>query len=464
MTRAAGQVGTDGDRDVTGRVDRVPVVRADRAGSGGSRGRDWSAARHEAWAVFWLSRLAILTVAVLTTSIGLPLNAPAVIDVPALTHPFSDWPASGLLDLVFTPLARWDALHFLGIAADGYAGGDPRFTFPEVRPAFFPVYPGAVRVLSGFGADEGLVLIASQVVSLGSLFVALVLLARLVELEIGERFVRPTLLLLAFFPMAFFLGAPYSESTFLALAVGAFLAARTGRWATAGVLLAVASATRVPGVLLVVPIGLLYLYGPRSDRPAAAPRTGLRRLLPSHGLRPDVLWLALAPLGLAAFAVYLSRVVGDGGAWLDAQTHPLFNRYSVTPWEGLWEATKAAGRDAEALVAGVPDNGIPAGRYQVNLVAFAFLALAAVATVGCLRRLPVAYGAWMVVSVVPALMTIRAGFPLFAFPRFVLVLFPLFMWLALVLEPRRLTERAVAASAAVLGIFTVAFTAWVFVA
>lgn len=425
----------------------------------------WGAAGREAWGVFWLSRLAILAVAVLTTCIGLPLNPPALIDVPALTHPFAGWPASGLLDLVFTPLARWDAVHYLGIAADGYAAGDPRFTFPEVRPAFFPVYPGAVRVLSGLGADEALVLIASQVVSLGSLLVALVLLARLVAIEIGRRYVRPTLLLLAFFPMAFFLSAPYSESTFLALSVGAFLAARTGHWATAGVVLAVASGARVPGLLLVVPVGLLYLYGPRADRPPPELSSGrIARLRPLHRLQPDVLWLLLAPVGLALFALYLRHTVGDAGAWLSTQTHPLFNRFSVTPWEGLWEAAKAAWRDVEAVTSGVPDNGIPGGRYQANLVALAFLAFAVVAAVGAFRRLPVAYGAWIIVGLVPALTSIRVGFPLFGLPRFVLVLFPIFMWLAMVLEPRGLTERVVAASAAVLGIFTVAFTAWVFVA
>ena len=131
------------------------------------------------------------------------------------------------------------------------------------------------HVLSGFGASPGLVLIMAYAVSLSSFFGALVLLHRLTAIELGAHLGRPTLMLLAFFPTAFFYGIPYTESLFLLLPVAAFLAARTGHWAIAGIVLALASATRVPGLLLVVPVALLYLYGPRADR-APVTNGGLR--------------------------------------------------------------------------------------------------------------------------------------------------------------------------------------------
>jgi hypothetical protein len=49
-------------------------------------------------------------------------------------------------------------------------------------------------------------------------------------------------------------------------------------------------------------------------------------------------------------------------------------------------------------------------------------------------------------------------------PRFLAVLFPLFMWLALVCEERRATARAAAASAIVLGLFVTQFASWYWVA
>jgi hypothetical protein len=49
-------------------------------------------------------------------------------------------------------------------------------------------------------------------------------------------------------------------------------------------------------------------------------------------------------------------------------------------------------------------------------------------------------------------------------PRFLAVLFPLFMWLAIACEERRLTPYAASASAVGLGWFVAEFAAWRFVA
>jgi hypothetical protein len=54
--------------------------------------------------------------------------------------------------------------------------------------------------------------------------------------------------------------------------------------------------------------------------------------------------------------------------------------------------------------------------------------------------------------------------PLMSLPRFLAVLFPIFMWLALVCEDRGLTDRAVAASAIGLGLFTAQYATWHWIA
>ena len=77
-------------------------------------------------------------------------------------------------------------------------------------------------------------------------------------IKVGAVAVLGTLLLLAVFPTAVFFGAPYSESVFLLLAVGAFYAARTDRWAWAGTCAAAAAATRSAGVLLMLPLVMLW--------------------------------------------------------------------------------------------------------------------------------------------------------------------------------------------------------------
>ena len=91
--------------------------------------------------------------------------------------------------------------------------------------------------------------------------------------------------------MAFFFSAVYSESLYLALSVGLFWRARHGRWACVGVLGALAGATRSTGLVLLLPALLIYLYGPREDRAAGLARGSARgcgaRLRPRYRLRRD---------------------------------------------------------------------------------------------------------------------------------------------------------------------------------
>ena len=146
-------------------------------------------------------------------------------DQPALTQPLG-----GLGDVLLSPLARWDAVWYLSVADSGYEGAD------SPRTAFFPLYPLLSRAVGELGGgSQAAVLLASFAVSLAALFVALALLHRLTALELGRRAAGPAVLLLCAFPASLFLGAPYSESLFLAASIGAFYAARTGHWAWAGV-------------------------------------------------------------------------------------------------------------------------------------------------------------------------------------------------------------------------------------
>ena len=94
------------------------------------------------------------------------------------------------------------------------------------------------------------------------------------------------------------------------------------------------------------------------------------------------------------------------------------------------------------------------------LVAFAFLAFAAVALVGVFRNLPVAYGAYSLALVIPALCLPATDNPLFGFPRYTLVVFPLFMWLGLRCERSGVTDRVVLAFTCALALLTAGFASW----
>lgn len=384
------------------------------------------------------TRVAVLLVAVFAAlsfgpaSGGLARENALSFDEPELTHAFAD--------PVLAPLARWDSVWYLRIADSGY-GDDP------ARAAFFPLYPLLVRaVATPFGGSAGALLVAAYLVSLGAFLSALFLLHRLVELELGPRLARPVLLLLAVFPAAVYFGAPYSESLFLLLAVGAFYSARTGHWAWAGACAGLASATRSAGLLLAIPLALIWW----SSRPRRARDAG---------------WLLLAPAGLALYVGWLGLAEGDALRFLDVQE--AWSRELSVPLAGAWDGLGAAVDGIRQLASGSRTPvffeqaaGDPYRIAAINVMLFATLVFALTALVGVWRRLPRAYGAWVGVSLLLPLSFPVAPQPLMSLPRFVAVLFPVFMWLAVVSEERRVTDLVAAASAVLLGLFTAQYASW----
>jgi hypothetical protein len=384
------------------------------------------------------SRVAVLLVAVFAAlsfgpaSGGLARGNALKFDEPALTH--------AIADPVLAPLARWDSVWYLRIADSGYAGSTP-------RAAFFPLYPALVRAVGTlFGGSHAALLVAAFLVSLAAFVAALVLLYKLTELELGRRPARPTLLLLAVFPAAVYFGAPYSESLFLLLAVGAFYAARTGRWAWAGACAGLASATRSAGLLLVIPLAMIWW----ESRPRRA---------------GDGAWLLLAPLGIAAYAAWLGIAEGDALRFLDVQE--AWSRHLAVPLTGAWDGLTAAVDGVRQLASGSRTPvyfdaaaGDPFRIAAINIMLFATLVFAVAACVGVFRRLPRAYGVWVAASLVLPLTFPVTPQPLMSLPRFVSVLFPIFMWLAVMSEERRVTDLVVAASAVGLGLFTAQYASW----
>ena len=205
---------------------RTPVV----------TGADWRRALRYSALVYLGVRVGLFLVGLLSTAL-LPVNPPPVVPGWPATSPGRSW------HHVVTAWERFDAQWYLRIAADGYRVDD-------ASAAFFPLYPLLTRLVGAALGDAWL--LGAYLVSNVALVVALTVLYRLTALELSEAAARRTVLYLAVFPTALFLYAPYTESLFLALVVGALYAARRSAWALAGVLGALAALTRSTGLLLVL--------------------------------------------------------------------------------------------------------------------------------------------------------------------------------------------------------------------
>ncbi len=436
-------------------------------------GPEQAAALRDCWRALWVSRVVVLLAglgAVAAFGVARPRSA---FDPPGVVSGFG-W----LGDLLAAPVARWDSVWYLVIAHYGYSPGLGSAT--ASRTAFFPLYPLGVRGVSELGIPP---VAAGVALSLAAFAVALYGIHRLSALELGGiatttppssspsssgEAARLAVLVTALAPMAFFFSAVYSESLYLALSVGVFWCARRGRWAWAGALGALAGATRSAGLVLVVPMLILYLYGPREDRlPDFPPRAWWRI---RYRLRRDVLWVAVLPVGLAAYLAYLALA---GGAPLEPfHAQEVWNRHFVGPFVGVWDGAVAAFEGARQLLSlqrthvyftvagGSPD--VDAGH---NLMLFAFLLAALPMIAGVLRRLPFAYGAYVLAALALPLSYPVAPEPLMSLPRFEVVLFPLAIWAGAWLAGRpRARLPALVAAALLMALFVGEFATWHWVA
>lgn len=271
---------------------------------------------------------------------------------------------------------RWDALWYLGIAQRGY--------FSPQATAFFPLYPLLTRVMS-FAIGTHWLAAALIVANLGTL-VAFIGMALLAAREAGaEAPAWGALRVLAAYPLAFFLAAPYSDGLFLACVAFGLLAARQRRWGWAVLCTFLALLDRPTGVVLLVPVlweyghahGLSWRNGPWSTR---------RWRDFSRASGGAVLLASAAALGLGAYMLFLWHQFGDPLLFLHAEQQFWHHQGIV--------AVHASPSAPQAPVQASHSSG---WSYEVarSLVDLAPVALFALLAIAGAKRLPISFTLYM---------------------------------------------------------------------
>lgn len=322
------------------------------------------------WAVIVGSRLAVLVVVALWTL----ATGDDGRETPLFTRLFE------------APWKRRDAGWFVAIARHGYVPN-------PTRAAFFPLYPLAIRIVSH--VTLGHYYLAGMVVSLAAYVGAMLLLSHITAGEVGRRAAFTAVLLISVFPTAFVFGAVYSEALFLLLSVALFFFARRGSWALAGLMGFLAGLTRSTGILLFVPLVLLYA----EDRGWTWRRV---RLSWPRDLRLG--WTLLAPAGLLTYMGYLWWRVGDPLLFATVQGSN-WRRTLSWPWVDVWRGADRFGRLVDRVIAGAssaPEGLLPGHLLErdiVRLMPFCALVSAVICLVFAFRHLRPSFSVYAALAV-----------------------------------------------------------------
>ena len=392
---------------------KAPVSRAASSPRAAAASDLGGASRRIAFAA--LAFRALSAVLGLFAALAFPLDHPIPPDSTFWGRPSPFWDA----------MVRHDSGWYLDIARRGYdvsgamAGGRSNI-------AFAPVYPLLMRYVGRlFGRSPGDFYLGGLVVSWLSFALAMVVLYRLAALDLPPRRAARAVLLTAIFPFSFFFGAVYTESTFLLFAVLAFYGFRTRRWAMGGVCGALATATRVTGILMWPSLAWIAwrMVGPSANTDAA--------LSPPRARRRDRLAaaaaLVAATIGFVAYCAFVYRETGQPFLWADALTrwgsgyHP-----GGAPWLAPLALVRELATHPYAFLTSNP-MGVYDTLYGVTALLFV------VATPFVWMRFGAAYGLFMALNLyVPLSSGAFEGLG-----RYCSVLFPCFIWLAS-LRSRRL--------------------------
>ena len=342
--------------------------------------------------------------------------------------------------------AHWDGAWYTEIATEGYDVHAPAST------AFFPVFPMILRVGASLGGGPAL---WGVLISLVATLFALYFLYRIAEKFWGRETARAATLAFAFFPTAFFLNAPFTEALFVASAAGSLWAAYVRRdMLLAGLLGALAAATRNSGVLLLIPL----LYEWLRDRQ-------------EFGWRG--LWeMALVPTGLLGYMAFLWARFGDPMVFAQAQSD-YWGRGLTNPLTTLEEAWTSAGESMSYLLDLAPlfldSSASPTlelcGTCASGAVNIAFFIFFLVLMGIGFAVLPPGLSVFSFVVMLLHILTPSPLIPLLGLPRFVLEAFPIFLALGLLLARSRLALGAWLLISGVLGMaLTTLFVTWRWVA
>lgn len=339
------------------------------------------------WLAIWLASRVMVALTIMATAL--------IRDVESAER------RASLPQWILYRFAHFDSHLYGAVAERGYVESGPASHYN----AFFPGLPLVLRLWQdAFGSDGRWGGLLAVVIAGCVAAVALGWLAT----DVTGRSSAGTwaVILLSVSPLTVFFSVVYTEALFMAACTAAWLAARRGRWALAGLLGLAACTLRFNGTFLIA--GLIVLALARRN----------------HDLSPvysRLLWLTPGPFFVLFWLLWLRDLTGAWNAWGAAQQAG-WGRSLAAPWD--------------AVAVGF-SNVAEAGSWHLlasRLMDLGALGAAVAATVYFVVRKD-----WPVAVLISLnAVTVLCSTVIYSGPRFLLVWFPIYVALASFVDRRPL--------------------------
>ncbi|MEK7521524.1 MAG: mannosyltransferase family protein [Patescibacteria group bacterium] len=316
--------------------------------------------------------------------------------------------------------ANFDGRHFINIAKHGYQN----FDF-----AFFPLYPFLISLFNFLDP-----LYVGIFISCISFVAALYFLYKLTKVDYSEKIASLAVFFACFYPLSFFYHSVYSDSLFFLLTILSFYLARKRNWVWAGFFAALASMTRLSGIVLVPALLVEWYLQNKNSR-----NTPFKKALPG---------IALGTLGIGGYMLALNVHKGD----------PLLFQKSFSAWNqaGVVLPFQVIYRYIKIFLSVSPKLLV----YWVAVLEFVTLGLYLLLGLFVWRKIRASYGLFifLLLLLVPITGTFAGT------PRYLLHLFPGFIALSLIAQKRPLLQNILIVMFVSLGfVLTAIFTRGYFV-
>lgn len=335
-------------------------------------------------------------------------------------------PPAGFVDQSLYPMStttekliKWDAHWYTYVAGHGYNAKSI---------VFFPLLTFFIKLLSYLGLH---IAIAGLLICNLFTFLSFWIMDLTFRLDFSERQVSRALLAYAVMPTSLFLNSIYTEPLFITFSLLCVYFSRLEKWWYGGIAGAFAAVTRNLGIFLF--LLLLYEFWNKYPRSGKSLLTAIPLFFP--------------PIALSFYMLYNFYLLGDPISFVNSQQN--WGRHFAPPWYNLWANLPLTFSNNP-----YSQPGIALDTFTVIIGLIGFFAL----TFLLQFKIPTSYlligWLWFLIP----LSSTTSELPLYSMSRFVLPIFPLYLFWGQL--PSKIFYCYIFLSAFFLVLFTSLFINW----